>query len=111
MENIVRSIEKQERPVPHVQLVVTDAQGSILGTLSAENAQLSQILSMAPGLGFPVAKQTDHTLWPLGQDLYTVSREYVLSVRGYFTQLTWPEIQAIENLLPATAQFSFVVSY
>lgn len=94
---------------PHVEVVVTSNDGAVLCTLSGENGPLAQALAMAAQVdGFPVTKLD--SFMPLGQDCYSVSREFVLSVRGTFLSLAWKDIETLGRHFPETAKYHMVVT-
>lgn len=111
METKFETLTKQDR-LRHVQLLILGTDGGLLGTLGSVNPSLADLLSIATQMdGFPVTKKTDEMLLPTAQDCYQVDRDFVLSVRGLFTEMTWPEILSLERILPQVASYIFVVSY
>ena len=110
----LETLTKLEK-TPSVELIISSQDGKILGTFNCGvNPQLAKLLSVtsqADDPQNPVEPQKD-TLLPLGQDFYTVTKDYVLSVRGtFFPTRTLQDIDLLAKTMPDTACYTFVVSY
>ena len=97
-----------------VELIITSAEdGRVLNTICAENpelaALLAQLAKVAPATGFPI--QPLEPLVPLGQSIYKVEREGLLALLGCFYTKTWADVQSMPKDFPATACYTFVVSF
>jgi hypothetical protein len=94
-----------------VQLVISYPDGRVVGVLGQSSNALAQSIRSAARLdGFPIEHPQDESLFPAGQEIYRASREYVLSLLGMFTTLSWKEISGLHRLLPETGIFTFVIS-
>ena len=98
---------------PFVELLIADASGAVLNTVSGENPELAKLLvrlaDVAESGGFPIKKLPP--LMALGQDIFRVDRELVLTLLGGLYSKTWKEIKEMPSNFPETAIYTFVVSY
>lgn len=97
-----------------VELIISNNDGRILGSFGGDNDMLASVLTRAAqmdDMASPVDKDTE-VLTSLGQDFFTVTRDFVLAVRGtYYPIKTWKEILELEKSMPETARYTFVVNY
>lgn len=98
---------------PFVELVIAEATGSILNTVSGENPELAKLLvrlaDVAESGGFPIKKMPP--MMALGQDIFRAERELVLMLLGGLYSKTWKEIKEMPSNFPETAIYTFIVSY
>lgn len=98
------------RSVPCVQLVLTDNDGHVRGIVPiGENAPLAHMLAIASEIeDYPVTKNEDNS-FALGQDLYSVSRSFVMRVCGVFFSQSWRDLDRLEQSIPRTVNCTFCV--
>lgn len=98
---------------PFVELIIADANGTVLNTVSGDNPELAKLLArladVAESGGFPFKKLTP--IMALGQDIFRADRALVLMLLGGLYSKTWGEIKEMPSNFPETAVYTFVVSY
>ena len=98
---------------PFIELIISNRNGGVLNTITSENPELAKLINKlaetAETNGFPISK--GEPIMPLGQDIFYVGRELVLSLIGGLYSKTWKEIQEMPKNFPETAHYTFVVSY
>lgn len=100
--------------VPSVRFIISDKEGNILGEMGGDSIHLAAMLreySDRPEGDKLRAVKREGTITGLGQDIYSVPREFVINMKGLFTFLSSSEILNLGVQLPWTATFTFVVSY
>ncbi len=96
---------------PSVTLVVLNPSKEVVGTLGGECAGLPAVLAVAASEpDGPVSLVVESFVQP-GQSVYKITYEYLLSVRGALSFLSWPRIQQLEAQIPSDALFYLVVSH
>lgn len=100
--------------VPSVFLIVTSPTGEVMGMLGGENPIMADMLrhyaKTAPEKGRePMVVQSETPIFPLGQDIYRVTREFLLHARACLIDMPWSELTKLDRL-PTTSYYTFVVS-
>ena len=109
IKNKATDVVKIDR-CPSVHLIISDPKGNVLGVLGGESRGLSLLVEQFSKLdGFPIKKQESGLL--VGQDVYTIPREFLSSFVGALGFLSWAEIQDLPKTVPASANLTLVVSY
>ena len=103
-----------------VYLVITDQAGAVRGLVGSINplmADLVLALSKADGSDAGLSEQvvrvnTDTQIMALGQDCFTVSRDFLLHSRALlFPALAWMEITHVDRKFPSGMNYTVVISY
>lgn len=109
VKNDTHEVCKVDR-CPSITLVISNSDG-VLGVIGGESRGLATIMEQAGLLpDFPVTKISNNML-VTGQDCYQVSREFLMSIIGSFTFMSWSAIRDADRLLPSDAKIVIVVSY
>lgn len=100
--------------LPSVELIINGAEGGTLNTFSfGVNPGMAAWLNQSCQMDdpdCPVKKQT--ALMSLGQDIFEVTREFVLFTVGMaYRPRSVTEIRNLMRNMPETATYQFVVSY
>jgi hypothetical protein len=96
---------------PYVILVITDHDGAVLGVISGESRGMPKLLRDVHETGgedSPVRLKAD-SLTPLGQDIYTVSREFLLGLKS--VMWNWDGAKELEKILPIECCCTLIVNY
>lgn len=95
--------------VPSVFMVVHDHDG-VRGMMGGDNPVLAACLTQAADRFPDDVRRRDDLVFPLGQDIYDVGWEYMLTIRGCFTFLSAAELANFERTFPSSLRYSFVVT-
>lgn len=98
--------------VPHVDVVMSTPQGGLLAISGGESTIIpSMLLVCSCEDGEPPVKLVnDNVLFP-GQTIYSATREYVSSIVGTFSWLSWKDRLSFLQNIPTDSVFHFVLTY
>ena len=95
--------------VPSVHIIIRD-NDSIRAVVGGTCPILASALkSVAEHFPKDVVHQTD-VLTPVGQDIYEVTYDYLMKIRGLFIFMNPSEISNLDSTWPSTMKYSFVVT-
>jgi hypothetical protein len=95
--------------IPTVHIIVRD-KDAIRAMIGGDCPALAQLLHHASEhFGSMVTRRSD-VLTPLGQDIYDISYDYLMMVRGALTFLSLDAILKLEESYPSTLKYSVVVT-
>lgn len=112
------SEQKESSPIsliktcPSVTLVVLNPSNEVVGLIGGECAGLPAVLAVAStekNKG-PVTLVVESFIQP-GQAVYQITREYLLSVKGALSFLSWERVQQLDVSIPSDAALYLVVSH
>lgn len=95
---------------PSVFLVAESATDGVRGQIGGKCAVLATILRQASDLHPGWLKKEEPGLFPVGQDIYLATWEFIMSIRGSFSFLSEAEIKSLPSTLPNSLRYYFVVT-
>jgi hypothetical protein len=97
---------------PFGTLIITDHDGFVQGCVLGETGEggaLAKHLRDASNEGCPGVSKINNSLTPLGQDMYLVTRDFVL---GSMTLIwNWENVDTLAKVLPLECKCTFVVNF
>jgi len=96
--------------VPSVFMIIHDQDG-VRGMYGGDNLVLAKLISQAVDRFPDHVKRRQDPIIPLGQDIYDVTWEFLLMVRGAFTFLTPNDVFQFDKVMPESLRYSFVVTH
>ena len=99
-------------PLPKVQsaFIVMSDKGTCHAVFGGTCPLLAQALRQASDLYPDDVQRRESALTPMGQDIYKVSRSYLMMIRGLFQFLDRYELEQLPDQWPDTFSYEIVVS-
>jgi hypothetical protein len=95
--------------IPSVFIIISNADG-IRGMVGGDCPLLATILSQAVDRFPNDVKRCSDNFLALGQDVYSVSWDYLMMVRGCFTFMLVSDITSMPDSWPSTFHYTCVVT-